>query len=1206
MKKRSFLAALLAATMLLLSLAACTPETPSGSTSEPEGSESTTQQPEPEINWLSPELPPLPEASSGNIAAPFDVPKKPTLQAIKIAAADSSIKKNGAKLLSDNTSLLIASGNSITFKVTAEEAGLYGIDLDYNIGGGYLHYLYVYNDSASTWGGHGEGRLGTSANRPATGITDEDYKVSNDKLMQKHDGKYEASVYLQKGENTLRMTIGGGSLNTKLAFSEIRIIPDIIYLANTYTTLYTVRDFKAPSGYQHKVTSDSNLSNNGYFLRPGSTVFMEVEVAEDGVYALSGFVSSQGATLTVSSPEGSFTPASATVPTLKLGDCSTSVIPTAICELELGKGKHILQLDIAGNWFHYNLLALEKVANIAEGLSLSSTRENFACDRETGEFSFDLSILARDNANTETKLTVIFLGSIITNENERITIDETYSLTGGMNTLKIASKAYESFRTGQFSVRIFNANDNSFVEEAAGFTVRSTDEFAAYIVTDTHYTGTNEAFEIYNYTSGSYVNGTGGVKKYNGYTAEYDNYGWTSDEKVQRLIDDMLMRYKTGEIDMVLILGDAAMNDGNYHNFAQDHVRYHTGLAYLQNGDLLPPGTQIPAGTPTQEPSTHYGQSIADFWDHPLNVSYMYREKFMTQLAAAGVPYYLANGNHDYEYYYNEDKTGIDYTPWEEMYHYAELFGHKNDKGEYTDATPVDYLVRVIRRDGEVKILSALSSAELAAFKERNKNDGNCYDFYVSEDTLTASDKLVTAFMMVNPHQIDGYDNYMKLYITYDIATKEYNYHWQTLRASFYPEDILNGMGELGRDFSNVWVVSHLISATSELTRVIDKFENIRGSIYGDVHTEEYHDQRGGEPSWVAGYYSHSYDIDFYYVRDPATGEYLLDSKGNKVPDNQYYYDRGNPKLAHRIWGDTMRHPFNHIILRVEDSMAYIEREHQAVYYANDWQERLTYDWVRGWDPDYMRATDTERPAGSSFRDGNRTVYVGGDVAKVGDTMAYVGRSYEKNHYNKNEYILKPNGGTSYTVYDLAGNDIGDTVTLSSFEEGTSFSYKNETYYVLSKIGGVSGHYLYDENGDYVYRTASGKLVYYDFIRDQNGDLVKEYFYMNNKDEFVALGEWQNGEYILKDGVYTDIRFYKAGIDHERQANGKWNVTSGKIEIENGVIVRGEGFTGFGYAYNFVDGQGNPVPKSRVMTASDGLGYYVPRENYFGKWILFK
>ncbi len=826
-------------------------------------------------------------------------------------------------------------------------------------------------------------------------------------------------------------------------------------------------------------------------------------------------------------------------------------------------------------------------------------QQNFEADRTSGAFSFDLSLTYGEEAFADAELYVLLLGSIVTTENKRLSIKESFPLTKGSDSVQIEAAAMEGFRSGLYAFRIFTKEDDLFVGEALRFSLGSGDEFRAYLLTDTHYTGTNEAFAIYNYSQGAYQTDPDGVKDHNNYTAEYDNYGWTSDEKLQRVVDDIIMRYKTGEIHMAFILGDVAMNDGNYRNFAQDHVTYHTGYAYLQNGVLLPPGSSLPTGTPSLSTVTHYGSSILDFWDSPLNVSYMVREKFLKQLSAAGVPYFLANGNHDYQYYYNADKTDLDYTAWENANHYAELFGHKNGSGQYIDATPVDYLVRVIRRDGEFKVLSALSSEELAAFRERNKDDGNCYDFYVSEDSVIASDTLVTAFMMINPHQIDGYDNYMKLYITYDIAQKKYDYWWQTLRASYYPKAVMKEMTPFISDYSNVWMLSHLITATPEFKEFIAENDNVRGSFYGDVHTEEYRASQGGAPAWVVGYYSHSYDIDSYYVRDPKTGELT------STPDNQYYYDRGNPKLANKTWGDTMRHPFNHVILHIQENMAYVEREHQGVYYANDWQELLTYDWVRGKDADYAHATDFTKAAGSSFRDGNRTVYVGGDVATVGNEMAYIGRSYTKNKYNKNEYILKPDNGTSYQVCTPDGNPTGESVTLPSFEEGTSFSYKNETYYILSKIGGVSGHYLYDENGNYVYRTQSGDLVFSDFIRNEAGEIVKEYFYLNDRDEFVDLGEWKNGEYVLKDGIYTDVRLYKSGVDHAKQANGKWSVTSAKIEIENGVIVRGEGFTGFSYARTFVDSYGNPVSESRIVLASSGYGYYAPRESYNGMWIVF-
>ncbi len=841
-------------------------------------------------------------------------------------------------------------------------------------------------------------------------------------------------------------------------------------------------------------------------------------------------------------------------------------------------------------------------------VSVTGKRVDFDADRKSGAFSFTLSLASEDPSLTDTAMTLSLLGSAVTTDNKRISIEKSYTVDTLSDKITIETDAIENFKTGIYSLRVFKASDNSFLGEALHFTLRSDDEFRAYLLTDTHYTGTNETLLVYNYDTGLYQTPKNGTKSYNGYTNEYDNYGWTSDEKLQRVMDDILMRYKTGEIDMVFILGDAAMNDGNYANYASDHTRYQNGsITYLQNGKPVPPGTVIPENVPYKAtPLPHYGKSILEFWDAQLNVSHVLREKFLSQLSAAGVPYYLANGNHDYQYYYNEDKTALDYTPWENMYHYQELFGHKNEKGEYYDATSVDFLIRVIRRDGEFKVLSALSESELASFRERNKNDGNCYDFYVSEDSLTGSDEHITAFMMMNPQQIESYKKYMELCVTYDLVTGVKDNYGQTVRPDYYLKDIIMEMGEAGRDFSNVWLLAHYHLDTVGLNQLTSTYKNIRGFFSGDVHTEQYYEKKSGIPSWIAGYYSHSYDVDTYYVRDSETGEYARDPHGNLIPDNQYYYDRGNPKVANKIWGDTTQHPFNHVILHIDEATAYVEREHQGVFYENDWQEALTYDWVRGWDPDYKHAVDTTKEAGTSFQDGQRTVYVGNDVAVVGAEHAYIGRSYVKNKYNKNELMLKHDFEKTYLICDLAGNELGDEVKIDRFEEGASFTYQGETYYILSMIGGISGHYLYDENGNYVYRASNGKLVYYDFLKDKNGDLVKEYFYMNKNGAFVALGEWDNdGNYKLIDGIYSDIRLYNKAEDHSMQAHGKWNVENGTIEIQNGVIVRGEGFTGFGYAYEFVDGNGRYIPKARVELASENLGYYVPREGYLGFWVVF-
>ncbi len=1127
----------------------------------------------------------------------FVPPEKPDVAPISVAFADASVTKAGnIKMLDDDTVLLAETGaaTSLSFTVNAPEAGYYMLDLYYNIGGGYLQYLYLYNDSYPEWGGYGEGRIGTSKSIPADDIEEKDYRVRNASLRVRFDEIPEAYVYLKKGENALRMYTGGSLTNTMLGVKEARLIPVRLLLDNQYTSIYTVSDFKTESGYQNHLTDQSSLSNNGYFLRSGSYVYIDVTVEEDGQYAFSGLISSDATVLSISSPSGNLAPIKKEYTPIKIGDSSTSVTPIEFGSLNLSAGTHTLKIETTGGWFHFNMLALEKIADFSTDVSLYTKKSNFQATRDKGEFTYDLFLEAMDPVFPETRLSVVLTGLITKNDGTQESIRKTYDVSGFENTVTLSAGPFSNFKKGSFEISIYNANNASLISSEGAFTIDTADEFRAYLLTDTHYTGTNEQQKIYYPDTGSDHTHAGGLKAYNGYTAEYDIYGWTSDEKLQRIIDDLTLKYLAGELDLIFFLGDTAMNDGNYYNFNPDHVHYDNGNVVLENGVKVP-DTYKGSG------ATHYGVSMEDFKDNPLNVSYTVKKKFLDQLSSTGIPYFCANGNHDYLMNYNKNKTDIDYTLWEDTYHYAELFGHKNKNGRYIDTTSVDYLVRVIRRNGEIKILSALTSSELAAFKERNKNDGNCYDFYVSEDSLTDSDERLAAFIMVNGHQWESFKNYYEFYTT--------NGSWgQTIRYEYLREDIIDAMTGYIKEYPSVYFLGHMVQASPAIAKAAKENPNIRGIFYGDAHYEV-RSTINGLPAWCVGHRVTDFDIDMYYVRDPETGEYALDANGNKIPDNQYYYDRGNPKVANRVWGDFSRHPYCFMTLEVDGSLSYAERNHYTMYYENGYQS-LTKDWVRGWDPNYLRASDNTLAEGTHLTVGNRTVYIGSDATTRGTAMAYIGTSYVPNACHEPAYIIKVISGTSYGLYTLSGAPVMEgadqkTVTVSSYTEGTAFQMDGTTYYVLSKVASVYGHYYYDERGEYVYETVNGGYAFYDFYRDADGDLVKEYFYLNENDEFVSLGKWNADHtvYTLRDGIYTDIRLYKEN-DGSFGKGSKYHVESAVIEIENGVIVRGEGFMNFSYAHRFVDEYGNEVAEEDVKRADDKLGIYIPQEGYLGEYML--
>lgn len=164
------------------------------------------------------------------------------------------------------------------------------------------------------------------------------------------------------------------------------------------------------------------------------------------------------------------------------------------------------------------------------------------------------------------------------------------------------------------------------------------------VLTDLHYTGTDAVDE----KSGL------AYKHFNNYTHEYDIYGWSSDRKLTEIVNQLLNDYKCGRIDAVFLLGDNAMNDGNYRNFCEEHLAWQEH--YVQR----------------------YGTMDDFFHGSPLNVSALVKKKYIDRLIKAGIPVFSANGNHDYCMRYKTDENGkgyLDYSAWEAMYHYKEMLG---------------------------------------------------------------------------------------------------------------------------------------------------------------------------------------------------------------------------------------------------------------------------------------------------------------------------------------------------------------------------------------------------------------------------------------------------------------------------------------------------------------------------------------------------
>ena len=759
-----------------------------------------------------------------------------------------------------------------------------------------------------------------------------------------------------------------------------------------------------------------------------------------------------------------------------------------------------------------------------------------------------------------------------------------------------------------YRVKVYNKEKTSLLYTDRLYHYSVKDSLTVFLVTDMHHTGSNLSQLIRKYHSPAthaWAWSENVLKTYNSNSTACDIYGMTTDEKVQRIMDDVIQRYEAGEFDIVLFLGDQSMNDGNYMNFSNDHIMYENG--------------------------SQYGESLEDFWTSPLNLDLFMTEQYFSQLADHGIPFLCANGNHDYLMDYNEGKTAIDYTPYESRYHYQELFGHKDADGHIYDATPVDFFVRVIRRDGEVKLVSALSSAELEDFKATHQDDWNCYDHYVSEDTLCDSDIRLGGLMMVAPYQIESFDYYMDYYvymkdpITGEADKSVKDFHGQTYRSDYHTMDVIEEMTPMVEECDSVYLFGH--NFRDDIGAYLAQNDNIRAMMMGDLHTQVNESYLGLVPKWVCGACVGTFDVSYYYERDPETGALT------KTPDKQYW-NKNSQSIGNGIAGNFVNYPYSSAVLHIRGSESYIERENISFFYQNTQPSyNIMFDRVVGWDPMYERAVDYTKEAGTSFKIGDRTVYVGGDTFIAGDGPSYINiaRSYTMLCYNEPEYMLAPLSGMTYTLCDTAGRPLNAngkpvvidggtaaTVTLSSTDEGTALSLFGTTYYTVSKSGGAVGHYLYDENGDFVYVDENGDLVFYDFYKDENGDFMTEYFYEDENSGFVPLGYWNdthtayklyNGVFTHEGGSYTDengVQKTSAGIwlsgdvltisrlDHTHSNSeqlkmvvnqfnsGKYKVTSANITIENGVLVRGEGFVHRSYTYRFVDAYGNEVEKASV------------------------
>lgn len=840
------------------------------------------------LTAILPACSPKPEPEDENFEIPETDPyteklPAPVTAAYEVAAAGAALSGNAA-LLSDGKTVFLprGEGNAMEITVTAAHAGYYALYTRYNACKNYVHYYYAVNLSGGSFAGiNAVGRIEKEGDGlPVTG--NEDYRVADSTAFA-----LTQYIYLVSGENRIKFYITGSEDKSDIGIAALRF--DLVgqtypeNVSDVFASDAVASDcILATSGSAGSTLRDG--TSNGGFFRPGSRVALNVTIPESGVYRMEGLISSGGTTLTLTEKDKTAVLAVTSIPRKNLGNCSTAAeYVSGIASLYLTAGMHTLYIDVADGWFHFANLRFTKTADYPDRKNISVVGNGFTYDAESGKFTLNVNV---NGTTTRPDKTIV----------ETVTV-RLYGRSGNTLSEKVYSKTANDL-TENYSAAL--AKNLDYVKADITFSDRrgktigtdtltydTADRLHILFITDTHYTGTNALDP----------NGKE-WKWYNHYTYEYDVYGWTSDEKLQQLMDQILEEDKRDPVDMVFFLGDCAMNDGNYRNYCDYHESY----------------------------SGKNGETLDDFFDEDcmLNISRIVKEKFYDQLTAAGIPYFVANGNHDYCMRLGVDENGneyLDYSAWEAMYHYEELFGF----------TKTSYVVRAVNRNGELKIVTNLSDARLAEFWKQG------YTWFINDEKET--DKPLVAIPIVDGFGLETY----KKYLHYNPA-KDGDYTYQTFRYEGIDPALLYAMMEKTVGCPAVYLAGHLVGSSEEAVVDCIRKYGVQAVLYGDVHTQESY-TLAGVPKWCVGQFSVAYDMDRYYTPD---GE----------PDNQYYYDRGNPKLSNVTWGDMTRHPWSYVSMEIYGGVGKIERVQAAYYYENGAQTRLTYNTITGDNVKYRHYLD--------------------------------------------------------------------------------------------------------------------------------------------------------------------------------------------------------------------------------------------------------
>lgn len=419
-------------------------------------------------------------------------------------------------------------------------------------------------------------------------------------------------------------------------------------------------------------------------------------------------------------------------------------------------------------------------------------------------------------------------------------------------------------------------------------------------LTDLHYTGTDEIDPK-----------SGRPYKYkNDHTNCYDMYGWTSDEKVSEVIEQLISLHKRNPIDMLFFLGDNAMNDGCYKNYCEQMYMYDEWGK--------------------EHPEWIFGK-MDDFFreDCMDNISFLVKKKFFDRLTEAGIPYISVNGNHDYCMRLRADERDrpyLDYSAWEGMYHYKELFGFSE----------TSFPVEIVRRNGKTVVYTQLSDARLKDFHKMG------YSHYVND--RRESDEKLAIFLVGDGFTLETFLRYLHFLSPYGMTL--YSSACETIRYQFLDPVLFRRMAECCEGYPAVYIAGHLIGSGEKWVKETVKKYGVQAILYGDTHMDTEDRAVGNVPNWCCTHFASPYDTDTYLLPDGS-------------PDAQYHNSRGE---SHTIWGDFARHPWGYVECFTDGNRGTLERVRAPFFYQRGAQRSLTFDYVTGKDVRYRRYYENGKP----------------------------------------------------------------------------------------------------------------------------------------------------------------------------------------------------------------------------------------------------